>query len=193
MTPDVEKIAPVASRPAPMEEVRPLGRDGRHCGSGFELVLDATVPQLGREVVEVQPILMTKRLFDMIGGGGQAIAQDIPEVPVLPRLVRRREPQIVVVPDLPDIPQERISERIVEQHVPVSQTIPLERISERIVERNVPGPQIIPQKRTSKRIHETVDVPLHASGEFLCSEGCSVKRGRLTLDHCGCFPRVGVG
>ena len=25
MTPDVEKIAPVASRPAPMEEVRPLG------------------------------------------------------------------------------------------------------------------------------------------------------------------------
>ena len=48
-----EEFAPAASRPAQVEEVQPPGRQERHCGSGFELVLDATVPQLGREIGEV--------------------------------------------------------------------------------------------------------------------------------------------
>ena len=98
MTPDEEVKAPAASRPAPMEEVRPQGRDGRHCGSGYELVLDATVPQMERDVVEEWPLLMTGRLFGMVCGGGQAIAPE-----GLPRVVRRRgiQGQIVLVPDLP--------------------------------------------------------------------------------------------
>ena len=61
MTPDEELEAPAASRPAPMEEVQQPGRYGRHCGSGYELVLDATVPQLGLEV-DVQQNVMVKAL-----------------------------------------------------------------------------------------------------------------------------------
>ena len=48
--------APAAGRPAPLVEVRPHLWYERHCGSGFELVLDVTVPQLGKEVVEVPKI-----------------------------------------------------------------------------------------------------------------------------------------
>ena len=52
---DVE--APAAVRPAPLVEVRPQMGYKRHCGSGFELVLDVTVPQLGRELVEVPNVV----------------------------------------------------------------------------------------------------------------------------------------
>ena len=45
--------APVAGRPAPL---RPQRGYERHCGSGFELVHDVTVPQLGRELVEAPTI-----------------------------------------------------------------------------------------------------------------------------------------
>ena len=56
------------------------------------------------------------------------------------------------------IPQERISERIVEQIVPLPQVLPQERTPERIVEQIVPAPQVIPQKRISERILEpTID------------------------------------
>ena len=42
MTPD-EEIAPAASRPAPVEEVQPLGRDeAAHVAAAYELVLNAT-------------------------------------------------------------------------------------------------------------------------------------------------------
>ena len=44
---------PASERPTPLLEVWPQVRHERHCGSGFELVLDATVPQMGRKMVEV--------------------------------------------------------------------------------------------------------------------------------------------
>ena len=44
--------APAAVRPSPLPEVLPQAGIGRHCGSGYELVLNAIVPQLGRGVVE---------------------------------------------------------------------------------------------------------------------------------------------
>ena len=43
----------LAARPAPLVEVRPQEGEERHCGSGFELLLSVTVPQMGRELVEV--------------------------------------------------------------------------------------------------------------------------------------------
>ena len=187
MTPDEEE-APAASRPAPVEEVQPLGRDGRHCGSSYELVLDATVPQLGVEV-DVPGKFTTElagRLRAFLqaldpgegGGGGQGIAQEIPEVqvprrrrvkqrtvrfedvpvPHVPqeRISERIQEQIVDALESQGIPQKRISKRIVDQIVPLPQDIPQERTSERIVEQIVPAPQVIPQKRTSKRIAEQV-------------------------------------
>ena len=98
--------------------------------------------------------------------GGQAIAQDIPEVQVPRRVPRRVQQQRTVrfedVP-LPQVSQGRISERIQEQIVDAleSQGIPQKRISERIVEQIVPVPQVLPQELISERIHtQTVDVPL---------------------------------
>ena len=75
MTPDEEGVAPVASRAAPMEEVRPLGRDGRHCGSGYELVLGATVPQLGKGV---DVPLSFQMIIDCVRK--QGAVQETPEV-----------------------------------------------------------------------------------------------------------------
>ena len=170
MTPDEEEEAPAASRPAPVEEVQPLGRDGRHCGSGFELVLDARVPQLGREVVEVQQIDILQGIVDLCrardpgkgGGEGQVTDQEIPEVQVPRR--RRVQQRTVRFEDVsvPLVSQERISERIQEQIVDAweSQGIPDERIPERIAEQIVPVPQVSRQERIPERIHEqTVDVP----------------------------------
>ena len=54
---DDDVDAPAAVRPAPLVEVRPQMGYKRHCGSGFELVLDVTVPQLGRELVEVPNVV----------------------------------------------------------------------------------------------------------------------------------------
>ena len=51
--PSRPKPPPPVTRPAPLVEVRPQKGHERHCGTGFELVLDVTVPQLGRELVEV--------------------------------------------------------------------------------------------------------------------------------------------
>ena len=66
--------APAAVRPAPLLEVMPQAGIGRHCGSGYELVLDATVPQLGRGVVEklvdtLRLMLMVAALRDSVRGG----------------------------------------------------------------------------------------------------------------------------
>ena len=175
MTPVEEVGAPAASRPAPMEEVRPQGYGVRHCGSGCELVLDATVPHLGAEDeqlitlnaellreflewsretrVNVRELLEVPAARDQGGGGGQEIAQEIPEVQV-PR--RRRVQQRTDAPLLQVPPQERTSERIVEHIVDAREStgIPQERISERIVEHIVPVPHSIPQKRISERIVE---------------------------------------
>ena len=125
MTPE-EEDAPAASRPAPMEEVRPQAGDRRHCGSGFELVLNATVPQIGEEV-DVPGKFTTElarrfwawmRAHDQGDGGegGQVIAQEIPEVQVPPQVVRWRVQQRTVrFADAP-VPQAtslvRISDRI---------------------------------------------------------------------------------
>ena len=189
MTPD-EEGAPAASRPAPMEEVRPQGRDWRHCGSGFELVLNATVPQLGlpadtpfsfRDASAVLFRQMEERSV------GQGIAEEIPEVQVPrdpgERAQRQRKvtPQKHISERIPEqivergIPQERILERIPEQIV--GHGIPQERNSERIpkqiVERGIPQNRTserimeqtvkrgIPQERTSERIMEQiVNVPV---------------------------------
>ena len=72
---DVE--APAAVRPAPLDEVRPQMGYKRHCGSGFELVLDVTVPQLGRELVEepnvVSPVVEQNVHIPVRGGGRSKI------------------------------------------------------------------------------------------------------------------------
>ena len=45
-------------RPAPLWEPLPQARHQRHCGIGFELVLDTAVPQRGRKVVEERMIVL---------------------------------------------------------------------------------------------------------------------------------------
>ena len=70
---DVE--APAAVRPAPLVEVRPQMEYKRHCGSGFELVLDVTVPQLGRELVEVPNVVspvVEQNVHIPVRGGGRS-------------------------------------------------------------------------------------------------------------------------
>ena len=52
-----QKPPPPGTRPAPLVEVPPQTGYERHCGSGFELVLDVTVLQLGRELVEVPNVV----------------------------------------------------------------------------------------------------------------------------------------
>ena len=47
----------LAARPTPLVEVRPQMGYERHSGSGFELVLDVTVPPLGGELVEVRNVV----------------------------------------------------------------------------------------------------------------------------------------
>ena len=123
---------------------------------GFELVLNATVPQMGEEV-DVPGKFTTElarafwswvRAHDPGEGGegGQVIAQEIPEFQVRPQVVRWRVQQRTVrFADAP-VPQatslERISERIQEQiaDAPKLQGISQERISERIVEQTVDFP-----------------------------------------------------
>ena len=169
---DVE--VPAAERPAPLLEVLPQVGDWRHCGSGFELVLNATVPPLGDEL-DVQQVKVAKAVSGWAeslaarpgGGGGQAIVQDSPEVQVprrrrvQPRAVRltsqertsaRIQEQIVVAPGSQDIPMERIPERICTQIDDAPLVIPQKRIPERIVEQK--SVQVIPRKRISKRIVE---------------------------------------
>ena len=70
---DVE--APAAVRPAPLDEVRPQMGYKRHCGSGFELVLDVTVPQMGRELVEVPNVVspvVEQNVHIPVRGGGRS-------------------------------------------------------------------------------------------------------------------------
>ena len=188
MTPDEEFKAPAASRPAPVEEVRPQEHGVRHCGSGYELVLDATVPQMGKEFdvpnklsagLQGRLRAFMQTLDPGEGGGGQVIAQEIPEVQVprrrrvqpQERISERIQEQVVDARESRSIPQKRISERVmeltVERDIPQERTSerfpkhivggsPQERISERIVQQTVndPVPQVIPQKRTSERIVE---------------------------------------
>ena len=49
--------APAAGRPAPLLEVLPQKGTRRHTGSGYELVLDPVVPQLGRDVTDWPPTM----------------------------------------------------------------------------------------------------------------------------------------
>ena len=51
----------LAARPTPLVEVRLQFGYERHCGSGFELVLDVTVPPLGLELVEAPTILFVEQ------------------------------------------------------------------------------------------------------------------------------------
>ena len=172
--------------------VEPQGQsragDGRHCGSGYELVLDATVPPMRKEDDDVLGEVELQRNIKLIscwidnrlaardpgGGGRQVIAQVIPEVQV-PRLRRVQQRTVQVEDDpVPHVPLERISERTQEQIGDPweSQTIPQKRTSKRIVEQTVDVPLLtIPQKRTSKRILEqTVDVPLQSIPQERISE-----------------------
>ena len=50
---------PAAERPAPVEEVQPPERHGRHFGIGFELVLDIAV-RWGKEMDEPLDVSMQK-------------------------------------------------------------------------------------------------------------------------------------
>ena len=66
--------APAARRPAPLMEVRPQLGYERHYGSGFDLVLDVTVPQLIRELVDVPTVpFFVEQTVDISapGGGGR--------------------------------------------------------------------------------------------------------------------------
>ena len=54
------------TRPAALQEPRPQGEVVRHCGSGYELVLDATVLQLEREEVEAPMINVLRRVIDLL-------------------------------------------------------------------------------------------------------------------------------
>ena len=72
--------APAVERPAPVEEVLPPERHGRHFGIGFELVLDTAVPQLGREVVKVPMGVSRNRLLRMFLRQQQVTVQEIPAV-----------------------------------------------------------------------------------------------------------------
>ena len=141
MTPD-EEIAPAAERPQPLREVGPRPGDMRHCGSSFELVLNATVPQLVVEVDVHNTVSMALR--DPAEGRGQVIAHEIPEV--------QREVPPRVVPQKRE--QRRTAVRF--EDVPVPQVTSQERISERIREHivDVPGLHGIPQERISQRIQE---------------------------------------
>ena len=170
MTPD-EEGAPAASRPAPVEEVRPLEGMRRHTGCGYELMLNPVVPQMG--LPADAPLSFRDAgavLWRQLGrpmeewSVGQGIAQEIPEVQAaqdpgerVPQL-RKVTPQKQISERIPEqivergIPQERILERIPEQIVEYG--IPQERITERIPEQIVG--RCIPQKRTSERITKQV-------------------------------------
>ena len=56
-----------ACRPADTSRSRPQMGYERHCGSGFELVLDVMVPELGRELVQVLNVVsqVVKRKVDI--------------------------------------------------------------------------------------------------------------------------------
>ena len=72
---DDDVVAPAAVRPAPLDEVRPQMGYKRHCGSGFELVLDVTVPQMGRELVEVPNVVspvVEQNVHIPVRGGGRS-------------------------------------------------------------------------------------------------------------------------
>ena len=101
-------------RPDPVQDPGPLVEgSGRHCGSGFELVLDATVPQLGKVVeapfdlrkaydlvavwtVEQANVQETPEVQVARDQGRQGIAREIPEVQVPPRVAPRRVQQRTV-------------------------------------------------------------------------------------------------
>ena len=62
--------APAVGRPAPLVEVRPQDGERRHCGSGFELLLNVTVQQMGREPVEAPMITFVEQIVGIPTGGG---------------------------------------------------------------------------------------------------------------------------
>ena len=181
--------APAAGRPAPLLEVLPQAGLGRYCGCGFELVLDVTVSQMEREVIEAH-FNMLRALLTMTAGRGRVrgrgervqqrtveqFADTIPDSTQnspQKRLQQHTAEQIVnrpqvriserVVEQTVNIPAHlsgRNSERIMEQIVPLPQDISQERISERIEEQIVPVPQVLPQERISERtVEQIVPVP----------------------------------
>ena len=69
----------LAAWPTPLVEVRPQMGYERHCGSGFELVLDVTVPQLGGELVEVPNVVsqVVEQNVDIPVHGGMVHAKSL--------------------------------------------------------------------------------------------------------------------
>ena len=189
---DDDEEAPAAARPAPVEEVQPPGRQERHCGSGFELVLDATVPQLGREVVEEGfSVLWVAQLLGLEtdpGGGARVrqrtveqIVESIPDSTQnsLTSWKRSRSAHRVAQQYVKQRTAEQIADRprVVEQTVDfpasssgrISERLwnrsgVLARIPERIMEQTVDVPR--PRARIPERIMEqTANIPC-STGRF---------------------------
>ena len=163
---DDDEEAPAAWRPAPLMEVQPQARLGRHGGIGFELVLSFAVPQgvweaetalhaflKGEKEKEEAKEQEKKKALTR-----KVTVQAVPEVhggassraaPLQERLGGGKMPRV--------IPPRRISERIHEQIVDVPglnnpQKQNFKRIEEQIVE--VPRSHGIPQERISEHIEE---------------------------------------
>ena len=83
-----QKPPPPRTRPAPLVEVRPQMGCERHCGSGFELVLNVTVPQMCRELVEVPMITFVEQIVGISARGGPApVVESISHAPTVFSLV----------------------------------------------------------------------------------------------------------
>ena len=83
-----------AARPTPLVEVRSQTEYERHCGSGFELFLDVTVPPLGGELVEVPTVVsqVVEQNVDVPVHGGMVRATSL--FLVLPAVSRSPAPLV---------------------------------------------------------------------------------------------------
>ena len=94
--------APAAWRPAPLTEVRPQDKEERHCGSGFELVLDVTVPQMGGELVVVPNVVsqvVEQNVYIPVHGGSAPVVESISHAPpVFSLVVEYISPASAVLP-----------------------------------------------------------------------------------------------
>ena len=77
----------LAAGPTPLAEVRPQVGHERHCGCGFELLLDVTVPPTGGELVEVPNVVsqLVEQNVDMPVHGGMEYISLAPAVFRSPR------------------------------------------------------------------------------------------------------------
>ena len=78
----------LAAGPTPLAEVRPQVGHERHCGCGFELLLDVTVPPTGGELVEVPNVVsqVVEQNVDIPVHGGMEYISPEPAVFRLPEL-----------------------------------------------------------------------------------------------------------